>query len=207
MLAVVFVAGAVVPAFADGRGDGLETLARPRVAALEVQPADDGGAATAPAPAKFYMTAAVTGGADEAADWLAAGGGIAGGYRLNDTLWVRGRIDTSARVGWGAFNQGATFHSPTREHVDALVGLEMRRCSSAAVCMTLGSDAGVRSPDSKYGTGFEMVPRVGLDVGGEHLRFRPAVEAHVAWASGFDTEIGVLPALGIGLSLGAAYLW
>jgi hypothetical protein len=206
--AVLLVGGASVPAFADGRGDALETLSRPRVAALDL--ADDhGGEATPVAPAaKFYMSAALTGGADDAADWVAAGGGVAGGYRLNDTLWVRGRIDTSARVGYGAINQGPTFHAPTQAHVDALVGIETRHCSSAAVCWTAGSDAGVRTPDSRYGAGFEIVPRLGLDVGSEQLRFRPAIEAHAAWLGGFDNETGgALPALGIGLSMGAAYLW
>ena len=210
MLAALVVLGSSVPALADTRAASLETLASTRLAALDPAPAADIRSPAAPAAQteKLYLSLDATGGVDDATDWLAAGGGVAAGYRLNDTLWVRGRLDTSARVGYGAINQGPTFHAPSQAHVDALVGLETRRCASTSACVTLGADAGIRSPDSRYGAGFEIVPRVGLDVGGEHVRFRPAIEAKAAWIRGFDTEAnGVLPSLGIGVSLGAAYVW
>jgi hypothetical protein len=155
----------------------------------------------------LYLSAGASFGVDDAADWVAGGAAISAGYRLTDTLWIRGRLDTGARMGYGAVNQSITLVAPEQAHVDALVGLETRRCSSPELCLVAGSDAGYRSADSRYGAGVEFVPRIGLDVGGDHLRFRPAIEATVAWLGGFDTEIGILPALGIGASMAVAYQW
>lgn len=191
-------------------GSSTAALADTRVALLDPPgaPGATEQAQAAPAPAHLYVSADAIGGADTSVDWMAGGGGITAGYRLSDTLWFRGRIDTIARVGYGTLPGDASLHSPTQAHADALVGVETRRCTSPATCFTVGADAGLRSPDSRYGAGIEVVPRVGLDVGNDHLRFRPSVEAKVAWISGYDTELGgVLPAFGLGVSLGAAYLW
>ncbi|HET9993617.1 MAG TPA: hypothetical protein VFQ65_34000 [Kofleriaceae bacterium] len=75
-----------------------------RVAALEPPGETPELVATAPAlpPASMYLSAGASFGAEDAADWVAGGAAIAGGYRLTETLWVRGRLDTAARMGYGA---------------------------------------------------------------------------------------------------------
>lgn len=188
--------------------------ADPRVAALDPTSGPPGAspeltATTAPAvaPPSLYLAAGASFGAEDAADWVAGGAAITAGYRLTDTLWVRGRVDTEARMGYGAVNQSITLVSPERAHVDVLVGLETRRCASPGLCLVAGSDGGYRSADSKYGAGVEFVPRIGLDVGGDHLRFRPALETTIAWIGDFDHEVGILPSLGIGASAAIAYQW
>ena len=180
-----------------------------RVAALEPPSETPELVAAAPAPAlpSLYLSAGASFGAEDAADWVAGGAAIAGGYRLTDTLWVRGRVDFAARMGYGAVNQSVTLVAPEQAHVDVLVGLETRRCTNPSLCLIAGTDGGYRSADSKYGAGVEFVPRVGLDVGGDHLRLRPAIEATVAWIGDFDHEVGILPSLGIGASLAVAYQW
>jgi hypothetical protein len=74
------------------------------------------------------------------------------------------------------------------------VGLEARPCESPALCLIVGLDAAFMTESYVTGTidsgtvlgvfhtiqergGFALVPRLALDLGGDHWRFRPGVEA------------------------------
>jgi hypothetical protein len=193
--------------------------AEPRVAALDLSTTELPAPAPSPTPshADSYVSLGTTFGADTAVDWLKGGIAIDGGYRLTDSLWIRGRFDEAARIGYGDVQQvgslpdfsGVSLRAPQHPHSDLLSGVEWRGCSTRALCAVGGFDAGIRIDDDKRAlAGVTTVPRLGLDVGTEHLRFRPMVEASVAWQRGYDNELGgILPAFGIGLTTSVAYQW
>ena len=187
--------------------------ANPRVAALEPQPAGPPGdtapiAAVSPLPSAYVSLGGAIG-IGGAVSWLYGGTQVEGGYRLTDTLWVRGRLDRAARIGYGVINQSVTIISPEHPHTDAVLGIETRRCHRDAVCVVAGADAGYRFADDNFHGGLTMVPRVGLDLGGRHLRVRPAVEASASFIRQRvgEPELAGMPALGIGFTTAVAYEW
>jgi hypothetical protein len=187
--------------------------ANPRVAALEPQPdgrpGDTAPIATASTLPSTYVSLGGAIGVGGAVDWLYGGTQVEGGYRLTDTLWVRGRLDRAARIGYGAINQSVTVISPEHPHTDAMLGIETRRCHDDAVCLVAGADAGYRFADDNFEGGFTIVPRVGLDLGGRHLRVRPGVEASASFIRQRvgEPELAGMPALGIGFTTEVAYEW
>src|SRR5579859_5291003 len=79
--------------------------ANPRVAAHEMAPSD-GPPADAPVTSAEMlpsMDVSLGGaiGVGGAVDWLYGGTQVEGGYRLTDTLWLAGRLDRAARIGYG----------------------------------------------------------------------------------------------------------
>jgi len=194
--------------------------AEPRVAVLELTPAETAVVAVPTPPvsrADSYMSLGVTLGANTAVDWLKGGTVVEGGYRLTDSMWIRGRFEESARIGYGSVQQVGSLPdfadvsvvAPQHPYSDLLSGLEWRGCSSRALCAAGGFDAGIRIGGGKHAFGgVSTVPRLGLDFGTEHLRVRPMLEANVAWLRGYDSELGgILPAFGIGLTTTVAYQW
>jgi hypothetical protein len=185
--------------------------AEPRVAALDLSSTETEASLPAPSPARAdrYVSVGGSFGANTAVDWLYGGASVDGGYRLTDTLWIRGRFNESARIGDGAINQGPMLVAPQYPTTEVLSGLEWRGCANRAVCVVGGFDVGYRFGQLRYGhDGVTTAPRIGLDVGTEHLRFRPMVEANVSAPRNYDTEIqGFWPAFGIGLTTAVAYQW
>lgn len=187
-------------------------FANPRVAAHE--PLPDAGAdeaapvATAPMLPSIYVSLGGTIGVGGAVDWLYGGTQVDGGYRLTETLWLRGRLDGAARIGYGT-SDSFTVISPAHAHTDAMLGVEARSCRGDVVCLVAGVDAGYRFADDNYLGGIAVAPRVGLDLGGRHLRVRPAVEVIAPFVRQRvgDPELAGLPALGIGVTAEVAYEW
>jgi hypothetical protein len=193
--------------------------AGPRVAALDLTSTETTSSAPSTVSrADSYMSLGIAFGADTAVDWLKGGTVVEGGYRLTDSLWIRGRFEESARIGYGSVQQVGSLPdfgdvsvvAPQHPYSDLLSGLEWRGCSSRALCAAGGFDTGIRlGGDGKHALGgVSTVPRLGLDFGTEHLRVRPMLEANVAWLRGYDSELGgILPAFGIGLTTTVAYQW
>jgi hypothetical protein len=193
--------------------------AEPRIAALEdpipapvsaTAPGDAAPTALAPALPTTYVSLGGAIGVGGGVDWMYGGTSIDGGYRLTDTLWVRGRFDRAARIGYGAVNQSITIVSPQHPHSDAMLGLETRRCRSEAMCLVAGADAGYRFGDSDYTGGVIMVPRIGLDLGSRHLRVRPGIEASAAVVHAHnpgEPALADMPAFGLGFTTALAYEW
>jgi hypothetical protein len=155
----------------------------------------------APTPAPKRELGYVGGGAGLSADhFLNAFLDVEGGLRLGTApLWVRGSL------GYGAsadFEGGGDFLS-------ARVGLESRTCASHGLCLFGGLDVGgQRQTWSKYDEmtehhkGFIYGARVGLDAGGEALRFRLALDSYrYARSSDVDGLPNDPATKGIGLSL------
>jgi hypothetical protein len=94
---------------------------------------------------------------------------------------ARGRADSAAAMAPNVY-------------MSLRVGLEARRCASPELCLIAGLDAAFMTESYIVGTsdsgtvlgvfdviqergGFALVPRLALDLGGAHWRFRPGAEA------------------------------
>ena len=121
-----------------------------------------------------------------------------GGHRLGGgPIWLHARL---AHGGMGNLEQ-TTMNS---DFTEARLGLEARGCVlSGFACLVGGLDAGYRH--ERQLTEFtnaradlaEAIARLGLDLGGRHLRLRGSVETAVS-QRGWD---------GLGLTTGIAYAW
>jgi hypothetical protein len=129
-------------------------------------------------PAPHVETGFIGGGFTLGADHLMnAALVVEGGLRLGGTpLWVRGLF---ARGNSFDFEGGG---SMTR----GMIGVELRGCSSQAFCGFAAIDAGYQqqtwngddpSDMVEHHDGLLVGPRIGLDTGGDNLRFRFAFEA------------------------------
>src|SRR5262249_52520050 len=124
-------------------------------------------------PAAYVQAEGLVGGASPIG--LDAMVGIEGGYRLaHGPFWVRGAV----AYGPGGDDQGGGSVGQVR------AGLEARWCGrERALCGVVALDLGGQyatwqhhQPDagSETGKGLLMIPRIGLDTGGDHIRFRLA---------------------------------
>ena len=151
-----------------------------------------------PSPTTSYLQLGAFIGVDNTsarAAYLAAT--LEGGHRLGELpLWIRGQL---ARGSVSEIYQTAESNS----YLEARIGMELRGCEPRRiVCLFAGIDAGIRRErlmsdgHQLDGTYNVIVPRVGVDLGNDHVRVRPAFEI----AAGTD-------GVGGGVSLAAAYVW
>jgi hypothetical protein len=130
-----------------------------------------------------YLQAGVTAGVD---DVLFYGGyTLEGGYHLSDTpLWVHAIMIS----GKGGGIDETTYDSSL---LQLRGGIEARGCLVSAACAVAGVDAGYRREmlmaeyDNRRASDAIVVPRVGLDLGTRHFRFRPGLEMqidHTGWS-------------------------
>jgi hypothetical protein len=134
-----------------------------------------------------------------------------GGYRLSQALWLHGEVS----YGDARDDQG---RGPA-EQLHA--GLEGRTCIVHGVlCGIAGADLGYqhgswtsdrRATDMETVDALVVVPRAGVDVGGDHVRMRLGVETDLALAGRHRDTAGTMSptnvVTGIGLGLGVAYQW
>jgi hypothetical protein len=154
-------------------------------------------------PPSFYVGGQLALGLDGQIDWMYAGAAFDGGYRISPAWWLHARVGGAERVATGNINGGVTTVSD-RQVADARVGLEVRPCWNPGTCAIFGADLGYRLGGTYDGTLFAT--HLGLDRGGDHLRFRPAIEAALVFDHGHSSDI-YLPDAGIEASLGVAYVW
>ena len=159
------------------------------------QPALTAPIALPPPPPRLQVEVAPALGATYDGD-LYAGIAGAGLYRINDLIAVHGAVEAAtARVLHVA---GIDQYEGTQDQfAEARGGIELRHCVRDALCAIGGVDVGYRSEhvtgrmDTSL-SGAEAVARIGLDVGSEHVRFRPTFE-------GTSTHHGDTGALLLGL--------
>ena len=155
---------------------------------------------SAPAPTSdehaYYVQAGAELGGAQGAVFLAPT--IEAGVRLGSgPLWAHGMILSG---GAGEIDEANT----TGTILQVRGGVEARTCSASRIaCASAGIDVGyshaqVMAEDwtDKWSGGM-LIPRVGLDVGGDHLRVRPGVEV------GFDSKGWNQ----LGLTAAVAYQW
>lgn len=142
--------------------------------------------ADVPAPTS-YVDAGMVGGGNNGL--LTLGGVVEVGMALRGPLWLHAIM--------AAGTAGEIFGNGTGSFEQFRVGVEERGCiSRERACLVAGVDLGL---DHTTWTGHEddwfseeegplmtrdvtnpvAIPRVGLDVGGTHLRYRTGVEVHV----------------------------
>lgn len=121
-----------------------------------------------------------------------------GGYHLGSTpFWLHGRFAQGAL----AVVEDSTM---TSDFTEARLGLETRGCLLDGIaCLVGGVDFGYRhemltAHHARQTSDVAVaIARVGLDVGGKHLRIRPSIETGVE-PGGWN---------GLGLTAGIAYTW
>jgi len=120
-----------------------------------------------------------------------------GGYRLSNALWAHGMI---AKGGMAGVDE-PTYAS---DYFALRGGIEARACVTPAfMCGIAGVDLAARHEvlmdeyDSGKRDGFAIVPRLGADIGGKHLRLR-AMSELTATAQKWD---------GFALVGGLTYQW
>ncbi len=161
-------------------------------------------------PAQYLETDLMVGGAAPVAG-LNALVAVQGGYRLWHNLWLHGE----AGYGHAQDDQGGG------SNMQLHAGLESRPCIvRGIVCAVVGADLGyaqgswvsdLARDQMESVSALVAVPRLGLDLGGDHVRVRLGIEADVALA-GHHREIGGMEAaagslVALGLGLGVAYQW
>ena len=138
-------------------------------------------------------------------------GAVEGGYRLAPSWWAHGEV----AGGLAADDQGGGTTAQLRG------GVETRSCSaSSLVCGVFGLDLGAlrgtwTSSDSagasEHVVALVAVPRVGIDVGGTHVRARAGIEFDEALAgrhtSSFAPTTTPTGTIGFELAAGMAYQW
>ncbi len=111
----------------------------------------------------------------------------------------------------GASGGGGDFEN-TGDFFRALAGLELRQCSGGdGACLVLAMDVGFQTQVypgdpgemDEHHHGFVGVSRIGVDTGGEHVRFRATVELS-QWHDRSDVAKPTWQ-LGVGTSFGLAY--
>lgn len=136
-------------------------------------------------PARIDLDVAVTAGTDAAMDHQAITVGAEA--PLGETWRFHGQL-SSGRA------DAAAAMAP-HVYIALRAGVEARRCAAPTLCLIAGLDAAFMTESYIVGTldtgiellgkfdilqergGFALVPRLALDVGGTHWRFRPGVEA------------------------------
>jgi len=121
-----------------------------------------------------------------------------GGYHLGSTpFWLHGRFAQGAL----ALIDDRTMSS---DFTEARLGLEARGCALDGIaCLVGGVDFGYRHEmlatrhDTDTTNLALAIARLGLDLGGKHLRLRPSIETSVH-QGGWN---------GLGLTAGIAYTW
>ena len=163
-------------------------------------------AASEPAPrSQSYVAFGAMAGADVGLD-LALTGEV--GYRLHGgPLWLHAQVTDAL---WNGDDQGSGVLRNVRG------GIEARKCTDDGVaCLVGGIDIGLQhatwvdredSMQTETHDDVIAVPRVGLDFGGEHLRFRPAIESYHALA-GDDVFKNPYDLVGTNLTFAVAYQW
>jgi hypothetical protein len=149
-----------------------------------------------PAPAAanpLYVSALTAASVDQ---FIALDAGAELGTQLSGAWWGPG----SLRLGQAGDAEGSG------SHLEVRAGVEHQRCSSSgAVCHLVGLDIGFQASTwekenmRERHNGPLIAPRLGLDLGGDHLRLRLAIEAR-GYASSAG---GAIP--GLGVSAGLAY--
>jgi hypothetical protein len=156
---------------------------------------DDPAAPPAPpVPAPHVETGFIGGGFILGGDqFIDAALAVEGGLRLGSNgLWLR-----------GLFARGSAFDFEGGGNLTrAMIGLEYRGCSRQSFCGFVALDVGYQQqtwagddPDSmtEHHDGLLVGPRIGLDAGGDNLRFRFAFEAtrydhHAVTSAGESTS-------------------
>jgi hypothetical protein len=153
-------------------------------------------------------------------------GAIDGGYRVTELLWAR------AGIGYGTSVERFGQHAPNGGRNGVVRGgVEARWCAGKTLCGSAGADLGVQhgtfaqtvysptiitgSHESLTETALIIIPRVGIDFGGNSLRARLAVEADTALVERSTTTIDMgtpmtdsqTGVIGIELAAGVAYQW
>ncbi|MBL8623102.1 MAG: hypothetical protein JNK64_17430 [Myxococcales bacterium] len=140
-----------------------------------------------------YVAALTSASVDQ---FIAFDAGAEVGTRLAGPWWGHG----SLRVGQAGDSEGSGSHFELR------VGAEHQGCNvTGSVCHLVGLDLGFQASTwekedmHERHNGPLIAPRLGLDLGGDHLRLRLALEAR-----GYVSAAGgAIP--GLGLSAGLAY--
>jgi hypothetical protein len=145
------------------------------------------------AASQTYVSALTSASVDQ---FIAFDVGAEVGTQLAPAWWGHG----SLRVGQAGDAEGSG------SHLELRVGAERLGCNaSGAVCRLVGLDLGFQASTwekedmREKHDGPLIAPRLGLDLGGDHLRLRLAIEAR-AYVSAAG---GTVP--GLGLSAGLAY--
>lgn len=133
-----------------------------------------------PAPDN-YMQLGVIGGVTTHA--FIGGAAVEGGVRIGSNAWAHGMA-----VGGGAagIDEGTMSGSVWQLRG----GVELRGCGAAWFCASAGFDVGVAhtqyvaDEDSEDARSVVAELRLGLDAGGDHLRFRPMIELGTDFALG-----------------------
>jgi len=195
-------------------------LARlPALAALIAAPAAASPLANGEHESETYVGGLVSLGGAEPIDGYTVMASAEGGHQLAGPWWLH------AAAGYGPSIDRFGGHDLTASTtICAQAGAELRTCTrhGAAVCLIGGADAGVQYaayPTSLYPSGdavtyhdvaLVIVPRIGLDAGGEHVRVRLAVGTAVTVARHEDAmQFGPTTGHveGIDLAAGVAYQW
>jgi hypothetical protein len=145
-----------------------------------------------PEPTTYVQGGLLAGGND---GLFTAGGSVEVGKRVSPFAWVH----ASFMMG----SAGELFATGSGSVMQARVGADLMTCSdNGALCAFAGADLGLQAaqyhgtsdpwfcdsdagdcmgdPIDKSDGGAIGVGRVGLDIGGKHLRWRPGIEASVA---------------------------
>ncbi len=171
---------------------GLATL----LAATSVGDAQPALVAPQP-PADARPSSYVTGGFEAGANdgYLDAGGLVEAGTRVNDHVWLHGIVTRGGTE--KLFSSGSGWFGQAR------FGADVVSCHAGGVmCAFVGADLGVQhvqydgTEGSLFDNGGDSMPvsynrtrmigvgRVGLDVGGTHVRWRPGLEIAMASTGG-----------------------
>jgi hypothetical protein len=125
-----------------------------------------------------------------------ASGRIDGGYHLGHTpLWVHAQAARGNPINFNLGGDLGDKHTVSGSLSELAAGIEARTCRSVALCGALGLDAGYETvmyddndaTDPRSSIHFErggavVIPRIELDVGGDHVRVRPTL----SWPLGSD---------------------
>jgi hypothetical protein len=157
----------------------------PTIAYAAVATAQPAITSTAPEPAAAAPSAYLEGGAELgfAQGAIVFGETVEGGVQLDHgPLWAHAMVVTGSAGGVDEISSGSI--------LQLRAGVEARSCvENRIACFVGGVDAAYShtqymgdNGDSDRAIGDLIIPRVGLDVGGNHLRFRPGIEL------GFDSK-------------------
>jgi hypothetical protein len=159
----------------------------------------------APSSPRGYVQIDGTVGVDEDIDWGYVGASIGGGYGLADRLWLHGEVGEATRAWAGPINGGLEAVPTVFEGFVIRIGPEWHLCSATGhLCLVAGADLVARTGALR---GFGAVPRIGVDAGEAHWRFRAVLEAAAASRTLGPDEDGLPIDFGADLTTGVAYQW
>jgi hypothetical protein len=127
------------------------------------------------APASTYLQGGVMAGFDS--DAAVGAWRVDGGYRLGESaLWIHGVVADGKAAGIDETTMSSSYFT-TR------LGVEGRSCTQHGfACVGAGLDGGLRSLqlaaeyDHIDAVGAVIVPRIGVDLGGDHVRVAAGIE-------------------------------